>query len=145
MKLAPAGNFLLCLVAAMVPALANAADKAAPRVMMSAVAQSPLPAAGSNDPSTEAADRGRGVFAGNCVLCHGLSGKGDGRAAKFETPRPADLTASTATDQYKPMIISKGGASVGKSVVMPAWGNELSKAQIDDLVAYLRVLAAPRP
>jgi cytochrome c oxidase cbb3-type subunit III len=74
-------------------------------------------------------------------MCHGDSGKGDGRVAKLYNPRPSDLTASSKTDLYKTTIIRKGGAYVGRSIVMPAWGSELSEAQIQDVVAYLRVIA----
>ncbi|SLN68598.1 hypothetical protein PEL8287_03818 [Roseovarius litorisediminis] len=38
---------------------------------------------------------GRGLFAENCVQCHGASGKGDGPWAKGMKPRPADLTKLT--------------------------------------------------
>ena len=84
--------------------------------------------------------RGGIVFRTYCVLCHGASGKGDGRAAKMYTPRPANLTVSPFNDKYKEMIIRGGGASVGRSAFMPPWGDELTEEQITDLVAFLREL-----
>jgi mono/diheme cytochrome c family protein len=143
-KLPSAGRILLLLLTALTyPALSSSAEPAAPRAMMAAAAspQAPTPA-GSHESSRETAERGRSVFAAHCVMCHGELGKGDGRVAKLYNPRPSDLTASARTDLYKTTIIRKGGAFVGRSVVMPAWGDELSEAEIQDLVAYLRVLAA---
>jgi mono/diheme cytochrome c family protein len=82
--------------------------------------------------------RGSIVFKTFCLLCHGEGGEGDGRAAKIHNPKPANLTASFLTDQQKEIIIRNGGASVGRSPVMPAWGQHLTEEQIKDVVAYLR-------
>ncbi len=121
-----------------------AGDQPAPAVLGAAVVRAPGSSAGSSAP--DAAARGRAVFASHCVQCHGDNGKGDGRIARLYNPKPSDLTASTQTDGYKADIIRKGGASVGRSVIMPAWDNELSDAEIRDVVAYLRTIAAaPRP
>ena len=45
----------------------------------------------------------------------------------------ADLTA----------IISHGGPALGKSALMPAWGNTLSKADIQALISYIRAISDP--
>ena len=37
-------------------------------------------------------EHGARLYAGNCALCHGAGGKGDGPAAAALTVRPADLT-----------------------------------------------------
>jgi mono/diheme cytochrome c family protein len=92
------------------------------------------------DSSDAAVIRGGIAFRTYCVLCHGANGKGDGRAARMYTPRPANLTISPFNDTYKEMIIRGGGASVGRSPYMPPWGDELSEEQIHDLVAFLREL-----
>ena len=92
------------------------------------------------DSADAAAVRGSIAFRTYCVLCHGADGRGDGRAAKLYTPRPANLTVSPFGDAYKEMIIRGGGASVGRSSFMPPWGDELSEEQIHDLVAFLREL-----
>jgi mono/diheme cytochrome c family protein len=96
----------------------------------------PLP----RDTKDAAVIRGSIAFRTYCVLCHGAQGKGDGRAAKMYTPKPANLTVSPFPDQYKEMIIRGGGASVGRSAFMPPWGDELTNEQIHDLVAFLREL-----
>ena len=96
----------------------------------------PLP----RDTADAAVIRGSIAFRTYCVLCHGTEGKGDGRAAKMYTPRPANLTVSPFNDTYKEMIIRGGGASVGRSAYMPPWGDELTDEQIRDVVAFLREL-----
>jgi mono/diheme cytochrome c family protein len=45
------------------------------------------------------------------------------------------------TDQYLVEIISKGGASVGRSAQMPAWGAVLKEPQVKEIVAYVRALS----
>jgi mono/diheme cytochrome c family protein len=111
-----------------------------------------LPWAGSVQASDEAAAplprdtgeasviRGSIAFRTYCVLCHGTGGKGDGRAARMYTPRPADLTVSPFNDQYKEMIIRGGGPAVGRSPYMPPWGDELTDEQLRDVIAFLREL-----
>jgi mono/diheme cytochrome c family protein len=117
-------HWLAALVLALAaPALA---DEAAP----------PLP----RDTDDAAVIRGSIAFRTYCVLCHGAEGRGDGRAAKMYTPRPANLTVSPFNDTYKEMIIRGGGASVGRSAYMPPWGDELTDEQIRDVVAFLREL-----
>ena len=45
----------------------------------------------------------------------------------------ADLTA----------IISHGGPALNKSALMPAWGNTLSKTDIQALISYIRAVSDP--
>lgn len=95
---------------------------------------------------TDPVKRGEVVFRTNCILCHGVKGDGNGRAAELYDPPPADLTRSDKNDQYKRMIITMGGAAMGRSAVMPVWGEQLEPAEIDDVVAYLRtILVVPMP
>jgi mono/diheme cytochrome c family protein len=46
------------------------------------------------------------------------------------------------SDEHLITVISKGGASVGKSTQMPAWGAVLKETQIQEVVAYIRTLAS---
>lgn len=85
--------------------------------------------------------RGEIVFSSYCVLCHGITGEGNGRAAKTHNPRPANLRKSMVPDLYKEMIIRKGGANWGRSPDMPSWQDELTEEQIHDVVNYLRTIA----
>lgn len=95
-----------------------------------------------NDP----VGRGEIVFKTNCILCHGVNGDGKGRSSVLYDPRPADLTRSDKNDDYKRMIITLGGKAMGRSEVMPIWGEQISAREIDDVVAYLRtILVVPPP
>lgn len=80
-----------------------------------------------------------------CASCHGNTGKGDGPAASALTPKPADHTdgkrMKALSDQFLFDIIKNGGASVGKSPLMPAWGGQLKDQDIWNLIAYIRELA----
>ncbi len=82
-----------------------------------------------------------------CTSCHGTSGKGDGPAAASLTPKPRDHSdgkyMNTLTDKYIFDIIKGGGASAGKSPLMPPWGGQLSDQDIENLIAYIRSLAVP--
>ena len=90
--------------------------------------------------------RGEAVFKANCLLCHGVKGDGKGRASVLFNPPPANLTLSDKNDDYKKMIITYGGAAMGRSEVMPIWGEQLSSQEIEDVVKYLRtLLAVPYP
>jgi mono/diheme cytochrome c family protein len=44
-------------------------------------------------------------------------------------------------DEYLLTVISKGGAEVGRSPLMPAWGAVLNEQQIKEVIAYIRTLA----
>ena len=84
--------------------------------------------------------RGEVVFLTNCVLCHGVFGNGKGRAGRLFNPPPADLTRSDKNDMYKRMIITLGGEAMGRSKVMPKWGQQLSEQEISDVVVYINQL-----
>ncbi len=90
--------------------------------------------------ATDDARRGEVVFKTNCILCHGLKADGKGRAARLYDPPPADLTRSDKNDDYKRMIITLGGAAMGRSEFMPVWGEQLSEQEIEDVIAYLRTI-----
>lgn len=94
---------------------------------------------------TDPVRRGEVVFKTNCVLCHGVKGDGKGRASVLFNPPPADLTHSDKNDQYKEMIIRMGGEAMGRSPVMPVWGEQLTDQEITDVVQYLRTLLVGTP
>jgi cytochrome c oxidase cbb3-type subunit III len=102
---------------------------------------------GPADPLADARARGSKVFQHYCQICHGESGKGDGFNSSRLTPPPRDFTQpsfwKSTTDERVHFAVSQGGQSVGKSVLMPAWGHTLTKSQIDDVIVYIRSLAAP--
>ena len=88
------------------------------------------------------AEKGKGLFAQYCAACHGPTGKGDGPAAAALNPKPTDLTNKAymagLKDQYLFDLVQKGGAAVGKSPLIPAFGSKLKDGDIRDVIAYLR-------
>jgi mono/diheme cytochrome c family protein len=94
-------------------------------------------------------EQGRSIYVYRCSACHGPRGKGDGPSGDLllrkHGVRPRDLTdarfASTKSDQDLFTVISLGGGHLGRSAYMPAWENDLTPAQIKDLVAYLRQIS----
>ncbi len=88
--------------------------------------------------------RGRAVFNANCILCHGVRGDGKGRASVLYNPPPSDLTRSNKNKDYKKMIITYGGTAMGRSQVMPKWGEQLSEQEIQDVVEFLDTLKVSR-
>lgn len=88
---------------------------------------------------------GRRIYRTYCSSCHGETGKGDGLAAQSLPVKPADhadgKVMSQHSDKYLFDIITRGGAAVGKSPLMPAWGGQFKDEQIRDLTAHIRALA----
>ncbi|MGH7507048.1 MAG: c-type cytochrome, partial [Longimicrobiales bacterium] len=94
-----------------------------------------------------------------CAGCHGVDGDGQGDAAGYMLPRPRDFTKAlyqirtTASGQLPTdadirRVIDEGMPGTA----MPAWREQLSEAERDNLVAYLKTFsrffgqgAAPEP
>ena len=95
----------------------------------------------------QSAAEGQKLYMAYCSSCHGDKGRGDGAAGKALPVKPADHTdgnvMNSFSDEFLVTIISKGGAAVGKSSFMPAWGGVLKDNQLQDLLAYLRSIANP--
>ncbi len=93
------------------------------------------------------AERGKVHYAQLCASCHGPNGDGSGPAAAGLNPKPAhhnDGAYMNALDnEHLVKVIAEGGAAVGKSPQMAPWGGALSPAQVLDVVAFVRTLAAP--
>ena len=89
-------------------------------------------------------EQGKKLYGQFCASCHGQSGKGDGPAAAALNPKPRDHTdkeyMSKLSDDDLLKVIKNGGASVGKSPLMPPWGASLKDDQIKDVIAYVRTL-----
>jgi mono/diheme cytochrome c family protein len=96
---------------------------------------------------TEASDANLGseLFAQRCAMCHGEKGAGDGPLAATmpADQKPRDLSKGDykyATDKGKLIeVISKGGANVGLSVLMPAQ-SDLNQAQLEALADFVSSL-----
>ncbi|HEY8514625.1 MAG TPA: c-type cytochrome [Candidatus Binatia bacterium] len=100
--------------------------------------------AGTDATAGDAGDTGAALYGRLCAACHGARGDGDGFNARFLPVRPtahADASyLATRADDTLFDGIAAGAAILGRSHLMPAWGETLSTAQIRDLVAHLREL-----
>ncbi|HTO68819.1 MAG TPA: cytochrome c [Myxococcota bacterium] len=92
------------------------------------------------------AANGKALYAQYCTSCHGAAGHGDGPVAGTLNPKPANHTdhqfMASLSDEHLYQVISKGGASVGKSPMMAPWGGVINDQGIKDLIAYLRQLSS---
>jgi putative copper export protein/mono/diheme cytochrome c family protein len=84
---------------------------------------------------------GEKLFKGNCAVCHGIDGSGDGPAAKALPIRPADLTAEhfwAHSDGDLFWYISHGIRAPDGGITMPGFSGSLSSEARWDLIDYLR-------
>lgn len=81
--------------------------------------------------------RGQTLFAQNCVVCHGTSGRGDAPGAASLNPRPPDFSLPhTAYHSDGSLYNTIHHGSPGSA--MPAWGSKLTESQQWDLVNAIR-------
>lgn len=92
----------------------------------------------------DALAHGEQLYEAYCTQCHGISGDGNGLNQPALTVQPrnhkdtAEMSARSDEELFK--AIKHGGQSINKSILMPAWGNNLSDVDIHSLVLYLRHL-----
>lgn len=83
---------------------------------------------------------GAELYASNCLVCHGASGKGDGPAGVALNPAPANLRHTMwmpmTSDAYLNWRIAEGGTPYGSA--MPAYKQTMSATQRWQLIHYLR-------
>ena len=91
-------------------------------------------------------DRGAQIFAANCATCHGSAGSPDPDSplVKGLGVVPADFSdtlfnSREGEGEWK-LVATHGGAALGFSEVMPAFGNSLSEEDIDNVLAYIKTL-----
>jgi mono/diheme cytochrome c family protein len=86
-------------------------------------------------PTASPEEQGRQVFERACAACH--SWRGSGRANALNAPPlNADCKTGAYSDSRLASLIRDGGR------VMPALGSQVSEAEIQAVVAYLRVLGS---
>lgn len=79
-----------------------------------------------------AALRGAAVYAEFCQACHGPQGEALGAGAAFAAIDAAALAGDGARQ-----AILEGAGSADSGAAMPPYGQVLSEAQVDDLLAYI--------
>lgn len=91
--------------------------------------------------------QGKRIFYADCVWCHADSTPAGPSNRANLTPMPALMNdgkqINPLSDQYLQNIIALGGAAVGKSPLMPPWGQTLSPDEIQGLIAFIRAIATP--
>jgi len=91
-------------------------------------------------PSAENLKQAKSLYDGDCAMCHGLTGRGDGPIAASCTPKPANFTDSklmdAETDGSLFWKITNGDTSS-----MPGWRGQLSETQRWQLVDLIRTFA----
>lgn len=81
------------------------------------------------------AAKGKETFDAKCEMCHGKNGSGNTMMGKsFKISDLRSKAVQKKTDAELEAIISKG------KTPMPGYGSQLSKPEIADVVAYIRVL-----
>jgi len=80
--------------------------------------------------------RGKKLYPAHCASCHGEGGEGNGPAAEYLQPKPANLKemAPQHADGDLAWKIAQGRGA------MPAWKGTLKPQQIWDLVNYIKRL-----
>jgi mono/diheme cytochrome c family protein len=119
------------------------AEQAPPAAQKPAAPAKPAAGPSAEDARAEAMR----VFEQRCVTCHGPEGKGDGPGSVALTPKPRNFHDAewqdSVTDEHIEQIIMYGGAAVGKSPMMPANPDLVSKPEIvAALRAHVRSLGA---
>jgi len=103
-----------------------------------------LTVAGAAKAAGDHASRGETLYRVYCTQCHGTKGDGRGVNAATMAVQPRDHTdtaeMSARTDEELFKVIKHGGKSINKSVLMPAWGANMTDDDINALVGHLRVL-----
>ena len=83
--------------------------------------------------------KGKAVYEKSCVLCHGPQGRGDGPVGKTINPPAADFTSAASkkkTDAELLATIENGRPPTA----MVGWKGQLSEAEIQDVLAYVKSL-----
>ncbi len=84
--------------------------------------------------------KGMQLYQEYCQVCHGVEGDGDGIMTNLIGISPMDHTNPNETGNLSNEILIKS-ITKGRGRYMPAWGEILSKSDIEALVSYIRLLA----
>lgn len=89
-------------------------------------------------------EKGKQIFATQCMACHGLEGKGDGPAAIALNPKPRDFTSGTWTKGGSPAQVFVTVSNGISGTPMPAFAS-LSVEDRWGLVHFVRSLSPNTP
>jgi len=90
--------------------------------------------------------RGAEIFEANCTTCHGPAGSPDADSPLVQSlgVMPANFSDALFNSREPAstwkMVVTYGGAEMGFSEMMPAFGGSLSEQDIDNVLAYIKTL-----
>jgi mono/diheme cytochrome c family protein len=91
--------------------------------------------------------QGKQVFYSTCVWCHAEATPAGPSNRSNVAPTPPLFndgeTFNPLTDEFLQNVITLGGSAMGKSTMMPPWGQTLRQDEIRSLIAYIRAVAQP--
>lgn len=91
-----------------------------------------------------AAVEGEKLFQANCSSCHGVTGEGDGVAARGLEPKPKNLAQNqpSLSDGYLYWRIYDGGLMDPFNSLMPAWRGLMDEEKIWQVITFIRTLGS---
>lgn len=91
--------------------------------------------------------QGKRVFNNNCVWCHADATQAGPSNRSNLSPTPPVFTDgetfNSLSDDFMRNTITLGGSAMGKSAIMPPWGQTLTQDEIRAVIAYERAVAQP--
>jgi mono/diheme cytochrome c family protein len=91
--------------------------------------------------------QGKHVFYQYCVWCHAdASPAGPSNRSNLTLVPPLlndGEKLNSESDEFMQNIITLGGSALGKSAMMPPYGNTLTATEIKDVIAFTRAIAQP--
>jgi mono/diheme cytochrome c family protein len=88
---------------------------------------------------------GQAIFHNRCAVCHGAQADGRSNLARIMQPPPANLRASTLSDDEQALIVRQGGAAMGRSPNMPEWRVELTDEELTAVLIFIRSIKGTAP
>ena len=91
--------------------------------------------------------QGKRIFYEQCVWCHADSTPAGPSNRSNLNPMPVLMndgaTLNGESDDYLRNVVTLGGQAMSKSAMMPPYGQVLTQPEIQDVIAYTRVIAQP--
>jgi cytochrome c oxidase cbb3-type subunit III len=91
--------------------------------------------------------QGKRLFNGKCVWCHAdATSAGPSNRSNLSPTPPLFTDGETfnlLSDDFMRNTITLGGGAMGKSTIMPPWGQTLTQDEIRALITYERAVAQP--
>ncbi len=89
-------------------------------------------------------NRGRAVYERHCLACHGVGGRGDGPEAASLRTKPANFHRAISmlkSDEELLRVIEYGVVFSP----MHSWQGKLTEGELQDVLAYIRLLSRQVP